>query len=554
VSISESENKIVHDPEWLQMRQVRRRWMLLVMFISVLAATFITRIHIDPLQQVKTESNGGYCLTTIPKPAVFTQDQMMPLISPGKTSVAKANKITFSLIAFIGWALYWLLIISVTFELARSLFIGALALAQKLRVDTSVITVETQQTFVSIIVPAYNEERVIALTINSLLSTAYPYFEVIVVDDGSSDCTWEVLSEHFNNEPRVQLYTKSNAGKAEALNFGLRQACGEIIVTLDADTIFQPDTLGALVRRFDNPHIGAVAGNAKVGNRINTITRWQALEYITAQNLDRRAFAELNCISTVPGAVGAWRRSLIELVCGLTSDTLAEDQDLTLKVRKLGYRVEYAEDAIAWTEAPDTVRALARQRFRWTFGTIQCMWKHRDALFRPRFGALGFVAMPNVWIFQILFPLISPLIDLLFVWGLISALLEKLSLPSEYAVNNVGRVSFYYALLFAVDWMTAAFAFLLEKRERWGLLCWFFMQRFCYRQIMFYVVVKSALAGLRRDIVGWGKLERKATIELLHAGLPSPVPSSKIGRPAPRESQSVGAALITGRPPSPWDR
>jgi peptidoglycan-N-acetylglucosamine deacetylase len=542
LSISKSEHKIVRDLEGRHKRRARCAWVLPVMVIGALATTFITGIHIDPLLQVKAEPKDGYSLTTVPVPVRFTQDQTMPPGSPGKTSVAKANKITFASIALVGLGLYWLLIIRVTFELARSLFIGALALAQKLRVGKPAKAVETQQPFISIIVPAYNEELVIALTINSLLSTAYPYFEVIVVDDGSSDRTWEVLSKHFINEPRVQLYTKSNAGKAEALNFGLRRTRGEIIVTLDADTIFQPDTLGALVRRFDNPHIGAVAGNAKVGNRINMITRWQALEYITAQNLDRRAFAELNCIFIVPGAVGAWRRSLIELVCGLTSDTLAEDQDLTLKVRKLGYRVEYAEDAIAWTEAPDTVRALARQRFRWAFGTFQCMWKHRDALFRPRFGALGFVAMPNVWIYQVLFPLLSPLIDLLFVWGLISTLLEKLSLPSEYAVTNVSQVTFYYALFLAIDWVTAAFAFLLEKRERRRLLCWFFVQWFCYRQIMFYVIVKSALAALRRDIVGWGKLERKATVELPQAGLLPPSTSSATDRPG-RGGQAVGSNL-----------
>jgi peptidoglycan-N-acetylglucosamine deacetylase len=548
-----SEHKIVHDPDGLHKRRVHRAWMLLVIVIVAHAATFVTRIHIDYLLQVEAEPKGGYLLTTIPEQDGLTQDQTMPSISPGKTSVAKANKIIFSSLALVGWGIYWLLIIRVTFELARSLFIGALALAQKLRVRKPAKTGETQQPFVSVIIPAYNEERVIAPTINSLLSSVYPHFEVIVVDDGSSDRTWEVVSEHFNNEPRVQMYTKSNAGKAEALNFGLRQARGEIIVTLDADTIFQPDTLGALVRRFDNPHFGAIAGNAKVGNRINLITCWQAVEYITVQNMDRRAFAELNCIFVVPGAVGAWRRALIELVCGLTSDTLAEDQDLTLKVRKLGYRVEFAEDAIAWTEAPDTLHALARQRFRWAFGTIQCMWKHRDALFRPSFGALGFVAMPNVWIFQILFPLLSPLIDLLFVWGLISALLLELSLPPEYAVPNVGQVSFYYVLLLAVDWGTAAFAFLLEKRERWRLLCWFFVQWFCYRQIMFYVIAKSALAALRGDIVGWGKLERKATVELPQADLSSSSSSFAIGRPPKRESQSVGAALITARPSSTDD-
>jgi cellulose synthase/poly-beta-1,6-N-acetylglucosamine synthase-like glycosyltransferase len=255
-----------------------------------------------------------------------------------------------------------------------------------------------------------------------------------------------------------------------------------------------------------------VAGNAKVGNRINLITRWQALEYITSQNMDRRAFASLNCITVVPGAVGAWRNDLLKQVGGFASDTLAEDQDLTLKIRELGHKISYEENAIAWTEAPDSVRSLAKQRFRWSFGTLQCMWKHRHAFLRPKYGALGFIAMPNVWIFQILFPLISPVMDLTLIITFLSALLEKVESP-EYATNNFKQVLFYYALFLAIDWIGAAFAFTMEKRERWSLLWWLFLQRFCYRQIMYYVMIKSVLRAAFSPIVGWGKLERKATVE-----------------------------------------
>ena len=194
-----------------------------------------------------------------------------------------------------------------------------------------------------------------------------------------------------------------------------------------------------------------MAGNVKVGNRINLITRWQAFEYITSQNLDRRAFACLNCITIVPGAVGACRRSLLEQAGGWGSDTLAEDQELTLKIRRLGYRIAYEEDAIAWTEAPETVRDLAKQRFRWSFGTLQCMWKHRDALFRPKYGALGFIAMPNVWIFQILFSLISPVMDLMLIWAFVSATVAKLGHPAGYPMTNSRQVIFYGGLFLAVE-------------------------------------------------------------------------------------------------------
>jgi cellulose synthase/poly-beta-1,6-N-acetylglucosamine synthase-like glycosyltransferase len=229
--------------------------------------------------------------------------------------------------------------------------------------------------------------------------------------------------------------------------------------------------------------------------------------------MDRRAFASLNCITVVPGAVGAWRRTLLEQAGGFPSDTLAEDQDLTLRIHRLGYSIGYEENAIAWTEAPDRLRTLAKQRFRWAYGTLQCMWKHRDALFRPRYGALGFIAMPNVWIFQILFPLLSPLMDLLLAYTLVAAWLEKLQQPVGYRFTNLKQVLFYYALFLAIDWVAAGFAFLLEKEERWRLLWWLFLQRFCYRQVMYYVMIKSVAVAMRGALVGWGKLERKATAE-----------------------------------------
>jgi cellulose synthase/poly-beta-1,6-N-acetylglucosamine synthase-like glycosyltransferase len=395
------------------------------------------------------------------------------------------------------------------------LIIGLLAFAQWVRARKRERTHagESYQPMLSVIIPAYNEEAVIVKTIKSLLKSDYSNFEIVVVDDGSPDRTSEVVKENFADEPKVLLLTKSNGGKAEALNYGLRHANGEIIVALDADTVFPPHAIAALAHRFYDPQIGAIAGNAKVGNRINIITRWQALEYVTSQNLDRRAFASLNCITVVPGAVGAWRHSLLEQVGGFASDTLAEDQDLTIKVRKLGYKIGYEEDAVAWTEAPDTVRTLSKQRFRWSFGTLQCMWKHRDALFRPKYGALGFVAMPNVWIFQVLFPLVSPVMDLMLIWSAFQALLIKLSGQSEYTANNLKQVLFYYALFLAVDWLAAAFAFILEKKDKYRLLWWLLLQRFVYRQVMYYVMVKSVAVAIRGAVVGWGKLERKATVE-----------------------------------------
>lgn len=459
------------------------------------------------IQQLRAK---GYRFTTVSALAGMSRDQAMPPLPRGNTFFSRADAAAFYSMAIGGWALHWVFLIGIALGLARLLFIGALALTQRLHKKT--ISAGTTVKNLSIIIAAYNEEKVIAQTLRSLLASTYSKFEIIVVDDGSSDRTSDVVREQFGEEPRVRLFTKPNGGKAEALNFGLARATGDIIVALDADTIFPEQTIGALAAGFDDPGVGAVAGNAKVGNRINLITRWQALEYITAQNLDRRAFALLNCITVVPGAVGAWRRDALEQLDGFASDTLAEDQDLTLKVRKQGFRIGYEENAVAWTEAPDTIRSLAKQRFRWSFGTLQCMWKHRDALFNPKYGTLGFIALPNVWIFQILFPLISPVMDLMFLWTLIAAGLERFEHPDEYSITNLKQTLFYYALFLAVDWLAAAFAFVLERKEQWSLLWWLFLQRFCYRQIMYYVMVRSVFTALKGAIVGWGKLERKATV------------------------------------------
>src|SRR5713226_4457479 len=444
----------------------------------------------------------------------WSRAQVMPFLPASQGVYTRTDALAFLVLSTGGWLLQWTFIIGIVLGLGRLVVIGTLAFAQWLRSRRRdrEHAGERFEPFVSVIVPAYNEERVIEATIRSLLNSDYENFEIIVVDDGSQDRTSEVVREQFGDEPLVRLFTGPNAGKASALNLGMRYAQGDVIVALDADTQFPGETIRALARRFVDPQVGAVAGNAKVGNRINIVTRWQALEYITSQNMDRRAFASLNCITVVPGAVGAWRRELIERCDGFSSDTLAEDQDLTLRIRKLGYKIGYEEGAIGWTEAPQSLRMLARQRFRWAYGTLQCLWKHRDALFRPRYGALGFVAMPNVWIFQILFPLISPIMDLMLVYTLISNALDRLQQPVGYSFTNLRQVLFYYALFLAVDWCAACFAFVLERKERWRLLWWLFLQRLCYRQVMYYVMVKSVATAIRGAVVGWGKLERKATV------------------------------------------
>ena len=457
----------------------------------------------------------GYKFVPVSDLAGLSRDQVMPEIPANQRVFTRADAIAFFFLSTGGWTMQWLFVIGIALGLGRLFFVGSLAFAQWLRSRRRerIHAGSEYSPFVSIIVPAYNEELVIRNTIRSLLASEYTNYEIIVVDDGSQDNTSKVVREEFGNDERVKLFTEPNSGKATALNTGLQYAQGEVVIALDADTVFAPQTVGALAHRFYDKQVGAIAGNAKVGNRVNLVTRWQALEYITSQNMDRRAFASLNCITVVPGAVGAWRKDLLIEAGGFPSDTLAEDQDLTLQIRRLGYKIGYEDAAIAWTEAPHNLNALAKQRFRWSYGTLQCMWKHQDALFRPRFGALGFIAMPNVWIFQIFFPLISPIMDLILLYTLISTAIDRWQQGSGYTSTNLQQVLFYYALFLAIDWVTAGFAFLLERRERWSLLWWLFLQRFCYRQVMYYVMIKSVTMAIRGPVVGWGKLERKATAE-----------------------------------------
>ena len=446
-------------------------------------------------------------------------EAMPPL--PARGAAARLVELaSFGTVGVLEWVLYWVFLVALVIGMARLCFITALALVHRVRRHQRAGDATRYAPSVSVIVPAYNEERVIVATVQSLITQAYAgELDVVVVDDGSPDATYATVAAAFHDHPRVAVYQKPNGGKASALNYGLHRAQGEIVICLDADTVFTPDTVAELVAPLADPAVGAVAGNAKVGNRVNLVTRWQAIEYVTSQNLDRRAFSLLDCITVVPGAVGAWRRELVERVGGFSDDTLAEDQDLTLAIRREGYSIAYADAAVGYTEAPDTVRALAKQRFRWSFGTLQCAWKHRDVLFRPRGGSLGLIALPNVWIFQLLFPVISPVADLMFLWSLVSVWLVKEQHGATYALTTLDQVLLFYALFLLVDWAAAMIAFLMEPEEDKALTWLVFLQRFVYRQVMYWVVVRSFLAAVRGHVVGWGKLERKATVEVPAVGL-----------------------------------
>lgn len=441
----------------------------------------------------------GYQFTTIADILGKTKDDLMPM----PTSDDKTVWGRFYDVAIVGFFLgnkfiFYLFLSAIFLAIGRIVLIGILAVKQFYE-DKKVTTAPTDLPAVSIIVPAYNEEVTASATIDSLLKLEYPNFEVIFVDDGSKDGTYEVVKAAYASHPLVRVLTKTNGGKASALNFGISHANNDYVVCIDADTQLRSDAIYQLMIHFTDEEIGAVAGTVKVANETNIITRWQSIEYITAQNMDRRAFDLINSITVVPGAIGAFRKSALFRAGGFTYDTLAEDCDLTMRILKLGYVVKNSADAVAYTEAPETLNMLLKQRFRWSFGVIQSFWKNRDALFNKKYKYFGMVGMPNILIFQIVLPLFSPLADLMMIFGLLGDKPEKILI--------------YYVLFVLIDFLVAIIAFKMEK-ESYKKLVYIIPQRFIWRQLMYYILFKAIRKALKGELSGWGVLKRTGNVTI----------------------------------------
>ena len=349
---------------------------------------------------------------------------------------------------------------------------------------------------VSVLVPAYNEAKCIESTVRSLMASEHP-IEVLVIDDGSSDGTARIVEAM--GLPNVRVVRQLNAGKPAALNRGLANARHDIIVMMDGDTVFEPSTVRELVQPFGDPRVGAVAGNAKVGNRDSLIGAWQHIEYVMGFNLDRRMYDVLRCMPTIPGAVGAFRRSALERVGGMSDDTLAEDTDITMAMHRDGWRVVYAEKARAWTEAPESVQQLWSQRYRWSYGTMQAIWKHRKALVdRGPSGRFGRVGLPLVSLFMVVAPLLAPLIDVFLLYGVVFGPTEK-------------TIVAWLGVL-AIQLVCAAYAFRLD-RERMTHLISLPLQQILYRQLMYVVLLQSWITALTGGRLRWQKLRRTGVVE-----------------------------------------
>ncbi|MEV7344027.1 bifunctional polysaccharide deacetylase/glycosyltransferase family 2 protein [Streptomyces sp. NPDC093544] len=348
---------------------------------------------------------------------------------------------------------------------------------------------------VTVIVPAYNEKECIANTLHSLAKSTHP-IEIIVVDDGSTDGTKEIAESL--GMPNVRVIRQENAGKPAALNNGVRNASYDIVVMMDGDTVFEPDAVFQLVQPFARPEIGAVAGNAKVGNRNTLIGAWQHIEYVMGFNLDRRMYDLLRCMPTIPGAIGAFRRDAVLEVGGMSEDTLAEDTDITIAMHRGGWRVVYQEHAIAWTEAPGSFKQLWSQRYRWSYGTMQALWKHRKSLVdKGPSGRFGRVGMPLVVIFQIVTPIFAPLIDVFTIYSMIF-------------VDFQAALLAWLAVL-GIQLFCAAYAFRLDK-EKYRYLAMMPLQQLAYRQMMYLVLIHSSVTALTGGRLRWQKLKRTGEV------------------------------------------
>jgi len=451
----------------------------------------------------------------------MSRAQVMPPIAPNELWSAWLTWVGFWMYGFGVRAIAVVFFLGDLLMIGRLLSIGALAIMDRFRRPRfSTEASEAYHPHVALLIPAYNEGKVIERTIRSALRSSYPHLRVIVIDDGSKDNTLEVARSCFRREiacGRLLVLTKPNSGKADALDFGLLHLAEneEIFLGIDADTVIARDAVALLVPHFLNPNVGAVAGNAKVGNRVNLWTRWQALEYITSQNFERRALNTLGAVSVVPGAIGAWRTAAVREVGAYHTDTVAEDADLTMALLARGYRVEYEDRALAYTEAPVNANGLMRQRFRWSFGILQAVFKHRQAFARK--GVLGWVALPNIIVFQILLPLVSPFIDIMFLVGAIWYVLQKHFHPESTDPASFQRLVVFFGAFLVIDFITSTIAFALERRtpdtreDPW-LLSQVWLQRFAYRQLFSLVLFRTLKRAIKGEPFSWDKLERTAAV------------------------------------------
>lgn len=438
---------------------------------------------------------AGFRFTTVSGalglPATAGNQTVAPLRHLQGVGLIVAVRASDALVTAVTWAVLPFGLLA----LLRTLLVMAVA-RRHVRVSSARLDGPQWLPEVSVLVPAYNEAVGIAQSVRSLAASHYPGLEVLVIDDGSTDGTGEIVEQLGIRNVRV--IRQPNGGKAAALRTGALEASHDVLVMLDGDTVFEPNTIRHLVQPLRNPQVGAVSGNTKVGNRAGLLGRWQHLEYVSGFNLDRRLLDLLRCITTVPGAAGAFRRQAVVDAGGLSTDTLAEDTDITMAILRAGYQVVHEERARAWTEAPSSVTDLWRQRWRWGYGTLQCIWKHRGAVVQGGPARrLGLFGLPYMLVAQVILPVLAPIIDVFAIHGLIT--------------GSAGKVVAIWLSYLALQLAAAAYALRLDGeslRPLWALP----LQQFFYRQLIYLVVIQSLVSALEGAHTPWHKLQRTGEI------------------------------------------
>lgn len=374
------------------------------------------------------------------------------------------------------------------------------SLYKKREVPTRLYVEESSLPMISLVVPAYNEGLVIQAAIRSLLLLDYPNFEILVIDDGSTDDTYEkaiAVAREQQHIP-VRVITKRNGGKAEALNTGMTAARGEFILNMDGDSKLSSNTLRVCIRHFENPKIGAVAGNVKVINRENIWTKIQALEYVEGLAMARKAQSFMRAVNIIPGPLGMFRKSVLQQVGGYDHDTFAEDCDLTLKLLMRGWHIAYEPTAIAWVETPSGLLDLLKQRYRWTRGILQATSKHSHALWQPRKAGINCFILWYMLFEGIMWPFSTLLGNLFFVYVAI-----------QYGLATL--LFYWWLQLTVLDIVAAAYCVVIEEEEP-SLIFYAAMFRLFYINIIDISKVFATIEEWRGNTMTWGKLEREGKL------------------------------------------
>ncbi len=350
---------------------------------------------------------------------------------------------------------------------------------------------------VSVIIPAFNEEKVIQQSMKSIIKQTYPNIELIVVDDGSKDKTYQIAKQ-FIKFSHVKVLKKTNSGKANAINYGIKHSTGELIMVVDADSKLEKNAIELMARYFSNPEIAAVAGSVYVSNQNNLITKLQALEYIEGLNMVRNGQAFLKLVNIIPGPIGMFRKNALIEVGLYDDDTFAEDCDVTLKLIAKNYKIDFESESIAKTEAPENIFDLIKQRYRWTRGILQAIKKHKSLLWNFNKNPSASFTMWYMLFESVFWPFMDFWVNIFIIYLAIS--------------TGLSLLIFYWWSLFTILDIAGALYCVLITNERLSIVFYAIFYRLFFIQFINLIKILSTIEEWFGIKMEWGKLERKGRI------------------------------------------